>query len=359
MKRRPRGDLPQGPPVRPAERLLIGQIPRIEADRILCTSLGRAQFAAEYARASPQAAVACHFLDLYLAQEAESVHAGAAENLSILCASDFPDEEFDAAVLPLTRGGDAELARDQMQAAHQALRIGGRLFAAVDNPRDKWLHEELQKLFPKVTREPAGQGVVYSAAKIQPLKKVKSFEAEFAFRDQGRLIKAFSRPGVFSHRHLDTGARAMLEAMEVHEGNRVLDLGCGSGVLSLAAALRAPGVQVHAVDSNARAIQCTLRGAELNGLSNITVQLDADARVEPLGSYDLVVANPPYYSHYRISEIFAQCAAEALKAGGVALFVTKKVDWYMKMLPNWFEDIAVREVRSFQIVSAIGRGPGE
>jgi 16S rRNA (guanine1207-N2)-methyltransferase len=337
--------------------LLIEQIPRLAAHHVLCTSLGRAQFAAEYARANPQAAVACHFLDLYLAQEAESVHADGPENLSILCASDFPDEEFDAVVLPLTRGGDAELARDQMQAAHEALRTGGRMFAAVDNPRDKWLHEELQKLFPKVTRQPAAHGVVYSAMKAQPLKKVKAFDAEFAFRDQGRLIKAFSRPGVFSHRHLDTGARAMLEAMEVREANRVLDLGCGSGVLSLAAALRAPGVRVHAVDSNARAIQCTLRGAELSGLSNITVQLDADARVEPVGSYDLVVANPPYYSHYRISEIFAQCAAETLRRGGVALFVTKNVDWYVKMLPNWFDEIAVREVRRFQIVSAVGRGP--
>ena len=351
MKRRRKDDLPQGPRVRPAERLLIEQIPNIEAPRLLCTSLGRAQLAAEYARTNPQAAVTCHFLDLYLAQEAETVHADGPENLSILCASDFPQEEFDAAVLPLTRGGDAELARDQMQAAHQALRIGGRLFAAVDNPRDKWLHEELHKLFPKVTRQPAARGVVYSATKTQPLRKLKSFDAEFAFRDLGRLIRAFSRPGVFSHRHLDTGARAMLESMEVREGSRVLDLGCGSGVLSLAAALRAPGVQVHAVDSNARAIQCTVRGAELNNLANITVQLDADARVEPLGAYDLVVANPPYYSHYRISEIFAQCAAEALKPGGVALFVTKKADWYLKMLPDFFDDVGMREVRGFRIVT--------
>ena len=357
MKRGRRSDQPQGPPVRPAERLLIEAIPEIEADRVLTTSLGRAQFAAEYARRYPDAQVTCHFLDLYLAQEARNVHGDELPGLSIVCAADFPEGEFDAVVFPLTRGGDAELVRDQLQAGHESLRLGGRLLAAVDNATDKWLHEELRKLFPRVTREPSARGVLYSATRTEALKKRKHFDAEFAFRDHGRLIRAFSRPGVFSHRHLDTGARAMLEAMDVREADRVLDLGCGSGVLSLSAALRAPSVQVHAVDSNARAIQCTVRGAELNKLTNISVQLDADARVEPFGTYDLVIANPPYYSHYRISEIFAQCASESLRRGGRALFVTKKVDWYVKMLPTWFDDIAVEQVRSFQIVSAIGRGP--
>jgi hypothetical protein len=32
----------------------------------------------------------------------------------------------------------------------QGLAIGGQFVAAIDNPRDKWLHELLRNLFPKV-----------------------------------------------------------------------------------------------------------------------------------------------------------------------------------------------------------------
>src|SRR5207302_6985060 len=137
---------------------------------------------------------------------------------------------------------------------------GGRLLAATSSCDDQWLHGEMRKLFDKVTRRPLEEGVLYLAAKTAPLKKRKNFECEFAFRDQGRLIKAVSRPGVFSHRSLDAGARALVNTMTVRPGDHVLDLGCGSGVVALAAAARAENVAVVAVDSHARAIECTARG---------------------------------------------------------------------------------------------------
>ena len=51
----------------------------------------------------------------------------------------------------------------------------------------------------------------------------------------------------------------------------MLDIGCGAGVVALAAAVCGEGVAVHAVDSSARAVECTRRGAELNGLGNVSV----------------------------------------------------------------------------------------
>ncbi len=148
------------------------------------------------------------------------------------------------------------------------------MFVATDNRTDSWLHDELRKLFAKVTRRPVEQGTLFIATKTEPLRKLKNYECRFAYRDEGRLIQAVSRPGVFSHRRVDGGARALLKTATVRPGDRVLELGCGSGVVSLAAAVRAEGVQVQAIDSNARAVECTRRGAELNGISNIAVQLN-------------------------------------------------------------------------------------
>ena len=335
---------------RPSEQLLIDALPSADAARVLCTSLGRAQFAAAVASRFETTQVCCHFLDLYQAQQSQQSCLGAS-NLDIICQADLPVAEFDLVAFPLTAQGDAELTRDWLQAGHQSLRLGGSLWASTDNPTDRWLQAELTRLFDKVTRDRADSGVLYRAVKTGPLKKVKNFACQFAVRDRGQLLQVMSRPGVFSHRRIDTGARALIEGMEVRPGNRVLDLGCGSGVVSLAAAVRAEDVQVLAIDSNPRAVQCTERGAALNGLSNIRVVLDADAVGDAPGCYDLALANPPYFSRYRIAEIFLNGAARALKPGGTVIVVTKDADWYCEAMTTEFLDVEVAAARGYFLVS--------
>ena len=348
-------DAPKAPRVRSSEQLLIDAIPDLQADRVLCTSLGRAQFAERFAASHPSAQVVCHFLELYLAEQARAAVGDEHGNLSIVCEADLPAGEVDLVAIPVTKTGDAELTRDLMQAGHVALRVGGRMATATDNPRDTWLHGEMEKLFEKVTRRPSPAGVLYLATKTAELKKVRGFDAEFAFRDEGRLITAFSRPGVFSHRRLDLGSRALLETMTVNQGDRVLDLGCGAGALSLAAALRAPDVKVLAVDSNPRAVQCTLKGAAHNGLANVAAQLSADAQVEPAGEFNLVVTNPPYYSNFRIAEVFLAGALRALRPGGTVLVVTKNPDWFFETMSDQFDDVDAIETRTYFVVSGRAR----
>ena len=202
----------------------------------------------------------------------------------MICQADFPPDEIDLAMLPFTAAGQAELTREWLQQAHQALALGGRLLAATDNPRDTWLGGQLQRLCDRVSRRADDRAALYLAVKTRPLKKVKDFSCEFAFRDRGRLIRAVSRPGVFAHRRVNPGARALLEVMEVAPGDRVFDMGCGSGVAALAAAMRADGVSVYALDSNPRAVQCTLQGAALNGQENIAARLDAEGTCDLPGS---------------------------------------------------------------------------
>ena len=358
------------------ESLLIDALDDVVGHRVLCTSLRRGQFAAAVADRSPDNEVTCFFLDVFLAKQTLDEIGPKRQNLSVVCETDFPEGPFDTVAMPFLKTGEAELTRELLQQAQERLDIGGRLIVSTDNPNDTWLHEQLQLLFEKVTRRPEPRGVLYLALKTHALRRVRNFTSNFAFRDGKRLVRIVSRPSVFSHRKLDIGARALIEAVAstraVQPGSRILDLGCGSGVVGIALAMRKPGVHVHAMDSNPRALQCTLHGAELNGLtvvnqpvksdvqgdsvpddepSSLSIQLDATGHVCQPGSFDLVVANPPYYSNWAITAIFVEAAARALKPGGRLFLVTKNANWYRNNLPFVLSDVEVHPLREYSIVT--------
>jgi hypothetical protein len=121
-----------------AEQLLIKEIPALSGEKILCTSLGRGQFAQMAASYFPQAQVTCQFFDKYLADEAiqhcVAEQGGAGEGkLVIACAADFPAETFDLVVIPVDSRGESELTRDLLQSGHDRLEAGGRLLTATSN----------------------------------------------------------------------------------------------------------------------------------------------------------------------------------------------------------------------------------
>ncbi len=355
-------DLQKSPPPerrRPADAILFDAASEVSGPRVSVISAGGGHAAAEIARTHPDARVSCTFFDVFLADSARRHNEGI-ENLEFLCEPDLPDEPTDSVVLALPTKGENELARDLLQQTRQRLTENGRLFASTDNPKDHWVHEQLKGMFDKVTNRGSEHGRLYIGSRPKPLKKIKSLDCWFAMRDGENLIDLYSRPGVFSHRRLDLGARALIESLTVpdgphagevvYDGMQVLDVGCGSGAVGFAASKRADNVQVHALDANARALQCTQVGAEKNGLRGLTTQLEAEGRCERPGSFDLVLANPPYYSNYRIGEIFLQATEAALRSGGRTHFVTKQPEWYADRFSERFVDISVREIRGYFVV---------
>jgi 16S rRNA (guanine1207-N2)-methyltransferase len=338
-------------PPRPAEQRALEVAQSFAGERILCTTVGRAQAALQLAVERPTARIVCWFLDEFQRQLAGQ--AGSIANLRLVCEPDFPRDEFDLAMLPFSMRGEAELTRDLLQSAADRLAIGGKLVAATDNPKDDWLREQLGALFKKVTKHAFDNAVVYVVTKQAPLKKLKEFRAEFVFRDGERLIKAVSRPGVFSHRHVDPGARQLFDAAEIRPGMKVLDIGCGAGTVALALAAREPTADVLAVDSNARAVECTRVGAELNGLANVTALLNATGDYPDAGTFDLAVANPPYYGDQEIAARFVAAAHRSLKPGGRLLVVTKGPRWYEEHLASDWRDVVVTPSKRYFVVSAV------
>jgi len=106
---------------------------------------------------------------------------------------------------------------------------------------------------------------------------------------------------------------------------RIVDLGCGNGLVGLLLALENPWCRLLGVDIQAGLIRQAKQSALLNGLGNICF-LQADLRYYPwkevLEQYDMVLANPPYrkVGTGRISPDPARAAARHELYGDVSDF---------------------------------------
>lgn len=120
----------------------------------------------------------------------------------------------------------------------------------------------------------------------------------------------------------------MLECLEVASGERALEMGCGTGLITCH--LAAAGAEVTAADVNPRAVECTRRNLERNGLKAEVVLTDLFRDLP--GRFDTIVFNPPYCAGEEddllalswaggpdgvvVTERFLAQAVEHLKEGG-------------------------------------------
>ena len=336
-----------------------------------------------------------HLFLTSLVDSLSEVEAGGHQDadIELFCMPDLPDGAFDTVVLPTDSRASSELTRDVLQTIAAQLKPNGRLVVSTNNARDHWLHKHLLATFGRITVFKDKQGICYVARKRETAAKVKDFRCEFAFRanmdgpddtpesletkappanasdsksasDTGsaRLIRCFSRPGVFSHRKIDAGARALIRSLSLLDAptskkskkprspERILEMGCGCGAVATATALEYPNAEVLAVDSHARAIQSTEATAALNNANNVSVLLTANGNVPGAGSWDLFLCNPPYYSDFRISELFLQSAVEALTFGGRIHLVTKLTDWHQNRMIEIFANATVHRFGDYDVI---------
>jgi 16S rRNA (guanine1207-N2)-methyltransferase len=145
----------------------------------------------------------------------------------------------------------------------------------------------------------------------------------------------------------------LLDAVDVFPDARLIDIGCGSGSVALGLAMRDPTAHVHAVDSNSRAIWCVQKGAEQNKLKNISTELNATGDYSQPGTFDMALANPPYFGDFQIAEKMVLAAHRSLRADGRLVLVTKQPAWYEENLPRWFQECEVFESGRYHIASGV------
>ncbi|WP_028660651.1 class I SAM-dependent methyltransferase [Nocardioides insulae] len=108
----------------------------------------------------------------------------------------------------------------------------------------------------------------------------------------GRTLRLTSGSGVFAQGRLDIGTSVLFRETQPPAAGRILDLGCGYGVIGLAVALAVPSARVTAVDVNERALLLARENAAAIGVTDRFEALTPGS-ADPEAVYDEIWSNPP------------------------------------------------------------------
>jgi 16S rRNA (guanine1207-N2)-methyltransferase len=160
----------------------------------------------------------------------------------------------------------------------------------------------------------------------------------FSITINERSVEIATIPGVFSYGELDDGTRLLLENMFSKLEGRVLDFGCGSGVLGVYTKLINPFIQLEMVDISLLALTCAQRTCELNKVEAKVYASDGWKGVT--GRVNALVTNPPFHSgvntEYQTTEGFIREAKDKMTKHAPFLLVANNFLKYAHIIEGIF-----------------------
>lgn len=353
--------------VSPASLLLAEAAGVAVGERALLLGCGHGALGAALARRAGEV-VLMDISALALTMAERTLRANAVTNASIRASiSVLPEQagSFDSVAIEVL--ADRRLTRRWLVEAHGALKPGGRLFLAGANDHGiKAAIADAAAQFGDTATLAYRQGNRVAVATRTAEMPTAAWAAEpgiapttwyeFTSEARGHAFWLRSLPGVFAYDRIDEGTRLLLDALDVPAGARVLDIGCGHGIIGLLAA-RLGAAAVDMVDVNLLALAAASENIALNGVARARafasdgVPADAEAR------YDVVATNPPFHvgkaTDYDIARGFIAGARRALRPGGRLLLVANRFLRYDEPLRAAFDTVeCVAETRRYCVWKA-------
>ena len=332
--------------------------------------------------------VTCHTLDIYHRHAIEKVH-----HAKAVCSAHLPEGPWDLVRFktgPKIHSG--ELALDLLQECH-ALVSGDRNVASPADAVPSAGRRHSCRLEVDFEGRERDRNDLLGKIKDDP-KRVRSFRAEWpASVPGGEKLMFTSYPGCFCHRRLDEGGLALAEvvsrelldqrrqecrrpALEGRQhgaatflspqsseaGLSILDMGCGCGLVGLLIANRLKSIisnlppstfNLTLVDSHSRAVEAATENAAKFGIPAEVILSDSGTPARMDGTFDVFVGNPPYYSDYRIAEVFLETAKRALKPGGICYTVVKNAAGLKPVQERYFRSVAVIGRRNYSVLKSV------
>lgn len=158
-----------------------------------------------------------------------------------------------------------------------------------------------------------------------PMPTSRRRPTEISVDLRGFHFRLHTDAGVFSRGELDRGSELLLSALDLGPCELILDLGCGYGVLGIAAARLSEGGQVILTDVNERAARLAKANLRANGIGNAEVRVgDLYEPVRGL-AFDHIISNPPLRAGRAVVDrIVSEAPAHLLEGGHLWLVARTK-----------------------------------
>lgn len=160
----------------------------------------------------------------------------------------------------------------------------------------------------------------------------------------------------FSPNSIDVGTLAMLYAVEFSPDDKILDMGCGYGVVGILAAKLIGQENVTMCDISEKAVKQAKINAELNGVPDIDIKISDGFSNILDNDFTLILSNPPYHADFSVPKHFIEVGFKKLAVGGKMVMVTKRLDWYKNKLTSVFGGVMVREIDGYYVFISEKRG---
>ncbi|WP_280853152.1 MULTISPECIES: methyltransferase [unclassified Streptomyces] len=171
--------------------------------------------------------------------------------------------------------------------------------------------------------------------------------------------------GVFCADRLDIGTRFFLQHLPNSRGaQRVVDLGCGNGIVGTAVALANPGAEVLFVDESFQAVASAEGTFKANGVpGHAEFRVGDGLSGVPADSVDLVLNNPPFHSHQATTDATAWRmfgdARRTLRPGGELWVIgNRHLGYHVKLRKLFGNSQLVASDPKFVVLKAVKR-PGD
>jgi 16S rRNA (guanine1207-N2)-methyltransferase len=319
------------------------------------------EFQSDLAAAALGGTVVQPWRDRFLAAEANDLHV-------VASAEGLANESFRQVIVHLQKSRAATFS--DLAQAWRVLEPGGQLLFAGTN--SVGVVSAVKRLAKQLEQTPI---IVANRARARVARFKKDAGAGPEVEDTPTLIPAAiesihgerfefqieTRAGVFSAKKLDAGSEFLLDALAGYMGRkppkRIVDLGCGTGILGIAAAMLWPETRVLLVDADARAVECARSNIERLGLAERCQVAWWDAREKTLdGRFDLALVNPPF--HRRGMEVdllpalsLFDSLRDWIKPGSRALLVANRTLPYEGPLEEIGELETLQSARGYKLLS--------
>ena len=157
---------------------------------------------------------------------------------------------------------------------------------------------------------------------------------------------------VFSPFNVDKGTLAMLSTVNLSQGDKLLDLGCGYGIVGIYAAKFIPPQDIVMSDVDKKCTELSKKNALINGTDGVKIVLSNGFENIQDKDFTLILSNPPYHVDFSVPKHFIEKGFNRLQIGGKMYMVTKRKNWYKNKLAAIFGGVRVIEVDGYFVFCA-------